>query len=354
MASAAMAPPPRRPAVIALALVAALAAPAGPAAAQSAAPAQDRETAGWTWRCEAGSCRASLPSASGRQVLMIARLPAQEAYSVGLAAPTAIPDRERPMNLRIDGRSVATLPPERGYRPFERPEAMWLLDARAASALLASRGSARFEYLDVTGAPHDADFALAGLGPLLDELDTAAGRPARREAVPPQGLAAAPAATRADLVIRQGIPPRLIERHRAASDCEDPGSPLLKPIPPVVGSLSATAMLYAIPCVATGGQVSYRLWVLESGEIGGITALYFALYEDGFGWRGSDLLPNVAFDAAASRLTARSGARGESGCGSYGAWRWKGWAFAMEEFRAAPNCGTRRDPASWPRLFPPR
>lgn len=345
----------RRPAALVAMLAAAAAAlmsAAGPAAAQ-----QDQAVAGWALRCDAQSCRASLPSASGLQALTFARLPGQDGLALGFAAPTAIPDRERPVNLRLDGRPLATLAPERGYQAFERPEAFWILDARAVTAILGAAGAGRIlrvEYLDVTGAPHDADFALDGLAALIAATDDRLGAKARREGVAPKGLAAAPQVAKADLVARQGLPARLLERHREASDCEDPQSALLKPLAPVIGPLSKTAMLYAIPCTSSAGQVSYKLWVVESGEIGGTTPLFFALYDPVFGWRGTDLLPNVAYEPGATRLTARSTARSDAGCGAYGVWRWKNYGFALEEFRAAPDCRASRDPSDWPRIFPAR
>lgn len=321
------------------------------------APAQTTRADGWALLCEAGACRASLASASGLQALMIGRFPGADGVSVGIASQAAIPDRERPINLRLDGRAIATLAPERGYQPFERPEAFWVLDARAATAIVQAGGAGRtlrIEYLDVSGAPHDADFDLSGLDALLTAMDDRLGRKAKREGLPPRGIAAAPAASKAELIVRQGPPARLLERHMAASDCEDPGSPRLKPVPPVIGPLSRTAMLYAIPCAASGGQVSYRLWVVESGEIGGITPLYFASFDEGFGWRGTALLPNVGFDAKEARLVARSATRADSGCGTYGAWRWKDYDFAMEEFRASSDCAGSRNPADWRRVFPAR
>ncbi|MEJ1160726.1 DUF1176 domain-containing protein [Prosthecomicrobium sp. N25] len=327
-------------------------------AGEPRAQGADKQVEGWALRCEAETCRASRPSESGRQVLLLGRFPGQDALSVGFAAPGAIPDRERPVSLRLDGKAIGTLAPDRGYQPLERPEAFWILDTRLAGQIVQA-GAAdrllRIEYLDVTGAAFDADFRLDGLAAVTAAMDQALGRKIRRDAaVAPKGLAPAPAVAKAELIARQGLPPRLVERHRAASDCEDPASPLLKPIPPVIGPLSKTAMLYAVPCAASGGEVSYRLWVVESGEIGGITPLYFALYDETFGWRGTDLLPNVAFDPREARLTARSTARSDAACGSRGQWRWKDYGFALEDFRSAPDCAKGANPADWPRVFPTR
>jgi hypothetical protein len=346
---------PRRaaPATITIASVLALAAFAG-----APAGAAEETVQGWTLSCEAGTCRASLPSLSGLQALTFGRFAGEDRIALGFASQTAIPDRERPITLRLDNRPLGTLAPERGYAGFERPEAFWLLDGKTIDAILQGAGPGRrlrIEYLDVTGAPHDADFRLDGLAALIDRTDAMLDRKARREGVAPgRALPPPPSIGKAALIMRQGLPARLLERHRAASDCEDPQSPLLKPLAPVIGPLSRTAMLYGIPCAASGGQVSYKLWVLESGEIGGMTPLFFALYDPVFGWRGTDLLPNIAFEPGEARLTARSGARSDAGCGGRGVWRWKDYGFAMEEYRYAPDCGRSRNPVDWPKVFPLR
>lgn len=330
-----------------------------PAAQSPASPAnfETKAFAGWNGACDpaAGLCRASLASASGLQALLIGRLPGSDGIALGVIMPGAIADRERPISVRVDGKRLFDLDPRTGYAPFERPDAFWLTDQKTAATLLASLLKAktlRLEYIDVAGAPHDADFTLDGLDKLLAWTDERLGKKgAKREAVAPPGLAPAPVVTKAELIVRQGVPPRLIERHMAASDCEAPNSPLLKAVKPVIGPLSKTAMLYGIPCAASAGNVSYRIWVVESGEIGGITPLYFASFDPAFGWKGSDLVFNIAFDSKEARLTSTFRGRGGADCGSRGQWRWKDFAFAMEEFRSNADCGGG-EPDSWTRVFP--
>jgi hypothetical protein len=94
----------------------------------------------------------------------------------------------------------------------------------------------------------------------------------------------------------------------------------------------------------------YTTFFRSSGEIGGITAQYFALFDPTYGWKGSDLLHNVAYDEASGRLVATL--RGGGGCGGRGVWRWKNWAFAMEEYRMAADCVEGADPAAWPKVWP--
>ena len=316
--------------------------------------AEDTRIGNWAATCDAPMCRASLPSASGRQALLLGRFETGDGIALGLATPGAIADRDRPMTLRVDGRKIVDLEPKSSYAAFERVEAFWITDAKVAEAVLSALRAGkqfRVEYIDVTGAPNDADFDVADLAKILAWTDGRLGRvTAKPTGAAPRGLAAAPETTRADLVIRQGLPPRLVAKHMAASACEAPDSPLLRTFKPVIAPLSTTAILYAVPCTASVGNISYRLWVVESGEIGGITPLYFASFDPHLGWKGSDLLYNVSFDAAEKRLVSvqRTGA----GCGSRGVWKWKEWTFAMEETRLAADCVEGRDATAWPRVWP--
>lgn len=333
----------------ALAFAAALLlAPASPAGAEPVTT----EIKGWKAMCEAPVCRASLPSASGLQALMLGRFEIGDGIAVGLSTPGAIADRDRPMTLRIDGRQIADIEPKSGHLPYEKVESFWIVDARLAEAILAARTGPkklRIEYIDVTGAPHDADFDLAALSEVIAWTDERLGRASGKVVgAAPRGLIAAPETPRSDLVIRQGIPPRLAAKHMSASECEAPNSPLLRAFKPVIGVLSSTAILYAIPCTASAGNVSFRLWVVESGEIGGITPLYFATFDGALGWKGTDLLHNIAYDEKATRLTSTFKA---GGCGARGVWRWKKWTFEMLETRVASECVEGRDPAEWPLMW---
>jgi hypothetical protein len=318
----------------------------GPAAAEPV----ETTIAGWRAVCDAPVCRASLASASGEQALLFGRFEIGDGVSFGLATPGAAADRDRPMTLRIDGRAIGDIEPKTGYRPFEKSETFWITDTRLAETILAARAGAktlRIEYIDVIGAPHDADFDLGGLAALLAWTSERLGRsPDKAVAAAPRGLLAAPETSRAELVAKLGVPPRLAQKHMAVSECEAPNSPLLRAFKPVIGVLSPTATLYAIPCTASAGNVSFRLWVLETGEIGGLTPQYFATFDPALGWRGTDVVHNVAYDAATRRLTATFKAGG--GCGTRGVWRWKKWTFEMLETRVATACVDGKDPAEWP------
>ena len=340
--------------LMAVVLVLTMLAGTGPLRAEDPAPDLGR----WVMRCDATLCKASLPSSSGREALLVARWVGNDGYSIGFATPFSVADRDRPVDVTSDTGRVVGAEPTRDYAPLERSEAFWFVDARPATALfqaLTRARTLRISYLDILGAPHDADFTLDAPARLLDAMDKRLPpAPKRQGLAPPKSVAPPPALTRADLIARMGLPERLLMRHRAASDCEDPGSPLLKAIAPVIGPLSKTAFLYAIPCSSSAGNVAFKLWVLETGEIGGITPLFFSAYDPTFGWRGSDLLYNVTYDPAASRLTSQFKGRSEGGCGNRGVWHWKDFAFAMDEFRVSADCGSPRAATEFPSVYPTR
>lgn len=312
----------------------------------------------WIADCAAdGTCRADARSATGSEILTVIRFSGQDGYAIGFATRGALNDVDRPINLRVDQKMIATVDKPRGYGAFGDVDTFFLIDPKRAGAVLAAllkSKSARVEFIDIGGRPYDADFATESLAQALDYLEQKAGfKPKTRAAVAlPKTLLPAPPVDKAARLASSGLPPRLVQRHNVTSDCEDPFSPSLSTVKPVIGALSSTAMLYAVPCLRGQFQVSYRLYVVESGEIGGITPIYFAAYDPSLGWRGTDLLGNVAYDADSRRLKTLWKASGPGDCGWTGTWRWQSFAFALEEVRAQVACdGSRPDPASWDKVF---
>ncbi len=304
-------------------------------------------------QCDGTACRASLASASGNEALIIGRWKDEPGMAVGLATPRTIVDRERPVDLRIDATSGMTLAPARDYAPREHAETVWIINPGIAAELARHMVTAkllRISYLDMVGAPHDADFNLEALSKVLAFTRTALDQPetATQGIGPPKSVAAAPPATRIDLIQRMGVPERLMARHlRAALACEDPASPRLKAAKPLIGAVSKVAILYAIPCIVTPAATAYRIWIIETGEIGGITPQYFALYDPKFGWKGSDLLYNVSYDEASGTLTS-SAPREASACGHRASWHWKDYAFALQSFELTADCPGSRTPKIYP------
>lgn len=146
------------------------------------------------------------------------------------------------------------------------------------------------------------------------------------------------------------VPPPVLDLHLAIAPCEDPAGALLSGHPPLVAALTPVAQLVAIACSGDAREAAYRLYVLETGEIGGIHALVFALPSKSLGWAGTDLLRSVALDGD-GRLTGTMRDPGEGRCLSRGTWRWTGYAFALERAEIAEDC--TGGGSSWTRVHPP-
>ena len=66
------------------------------------------------------------------------------------------------------------------------------------------------------------------------------------------------------------LPGILLETHYRTSECEDMET--IKGPEPIIAVLSDVARLYALPCTSSShDDVTYRVYLFETGEIGGIT-----------------------------------------------------------------------------------
>jgi hypothetical protein len=140
----------------------------------------------------------------------------------------------------------------------------------------------------------------------------------------------------------------ILDRHLAESRCEDPATQLMRSFEPIVTQLSKTAILYAIPCTAGAYNIAYRLYMRETGEIGGVETLYFATWSGEYGWSGTDLLFNI--DADGPRLSAYYQGRGLGDCGTDAQWLWRDYAFRLLRYAAQDTCdGVLAE--HWPVIF---
>lgn len=317
----------------------------------------------WEALCDdGGDCSAETyvdPETDGhiaRYVLRVARKAGKDAaWMISVSTLATLADRDRPIEIRVDGNAPLTLRPESGYAPFGAINDFYLTDpALLATVFKQMQAGAqfRFTFLDLTAAPFDADFSLAGLTAALAWIDETQGRAdGSRLAAGPSDLEPAPRVDKGTAIARLGLPARLLALHQAASACEDPNSEHMSDFKPVIGAVSGTAMLYGVPCIASADNVSYRLYIVESGEIGGIEPLYFAAYSTGHGWSGTDLLFNITFDPQTKRLSSRYKGRGRGDCGHIGEWTWNKFAFAMTRFAAWDRCDGSRAAKNWPEIF---
>lgn len=131
-----------------------------------------------------------------------------------------------------------------------------------------------------------------------------------------------------------------------------PASPSIASQDVIIAAVSQVATLYAIACTAGGSHVTYRLYLRDSGEIGGVEALVFALHDPRFGWSGTDLLVNPAFEPATGTLSAAYIGRSDRHCGYRATWVWQDYAFRLQRFEGPKTCADAARPARWTALYP--
>ena len=166
--------------------------------------------------------------------------------------------------------------------------------------------------------------ALAALLALAAPASGATPEDHPADSPPPADAAPAPPSTEPEPPVSAAlaaVPPPVLDLHAAIAFCEDPAGGLAERHPPVTAELSAAALLVAIPCTGDAAEATFRLYVLETGEIGGIHPLLFALPAASVGWAGTDLLRDVAVGAD-GLLTGTLRDPDQARCVSRGAWRW--------------------------------
>ena len=144
-----------------------------------------------------------------------------------------------------------------------------------------------------------------------------------------------------------GVPEPVIALHVSTTFCEDPSGPALGDHAALVTPLGPTAVLVGIPCSGDSTRAAFRLYVLETGEIGGVHAQFFALPSKTLGWTGTEVLWAPSTDAE-GRLAGTLYDPGEGRCASRGRWRWNGYALAMETAELEATCGK----GDWRTVYP--
>lgn len=288
-------------------------------------------------------------------VFVLSRAPDSRArWSVSISTLGVLADRDRPVALSINNGVDITLRPVSDYAPFIDPSNYYVVSQSALDRLMLQilRGhTLRFSFIDVAGAPHSDRFPLDGLAQALNEIDAQQGRiPGDRRAGPPVGLPEAPDVDVAAHLVAAGVPPRLLELHMAAQACESPDAADIADLKPVVGALSETATLYAIPCYRNAEGVASRLYLVERGEIGGMAPLLFAGFSERLGWYGLDVLSAIAYDDATHRLTGEGS--DDHGCRFRASWTYTDTAFRLDTAETSTSCGA--DGGAWKAVYPPR
>lgn len=324
-------------------------------------PAQAQETGDWTLTCAEAHCRLETSGRSDQTEAPAYRLfllakKGDAALSLGLSSDGPQPDAGRAMQWEVDGQLVHVLRPE-AFAGFGSGNDLFVTDPAAGRAVMPAllRGQRlRISYLDALAEPHDAEFSLNGLTAGLAALAEKQGRASTTTPplASPSDLERRAPPSRVAAVRGLGTPPAVLYRHATTGDCESLESENMASRDLVVGVLSPTSTVYAIPCTAGATGVTYRLYLRDSGEIGGVETLYFALHDPRFGWIGSDLLSGVSFDAEKGTLSAAFTGRSDRHCGYRATWRWSDYAFRLQSFRGPTDCAQSGSPERWKSVYP--
>lgn len=300
----------------------------------------------WKLDCdEANACTAftlSGENANGRPLyrLRIKRGPPQdESFALSFDVNGPRPDHTRKQQWRIDAHDPRVLG-EGGLGTFGHENAFFVTGEGERTTLLAALKQGerlRISYIDALGAPHDATFSLAGLSATLERISEVQGVQGENIEAPEDEDPVVPP-SRAKMIEILGIPRPVLQAHGLTSSCEDPQSENMSEADPVIAVLSQTSTLYAIACTRGAGRTTYRLYLRDSGEIGGLETLYFALYDPRFGWLGTDILDGVKFDEEEGTLKATAQGKSDRHCGYRAKWKWRDYAFRLLEFLAPPTC----------------
>lgn len=272
-------------------------------------------------------------------------------------------DDGRDFALAVDGGPRISFHPGEDFSAFGRdaPE-YYLTDETLAERILRameSGGRLVMMLAGRDGGSHAFTFSLAGLAAAIAYVEEAQDRKdGDRRAGRPDGLVPHPAMRGATPLADggegpRGIPARIHEQHLRQRACEALDGESLGTVDIVSGRLDARSRLYGLPCTRSGERVTYRLYRIETGEIGGVETLYFAAWLDGFGWTGTDLLENVAYDEAEATLTARGGRDAAGTCASRALHLWQGWRFALRDYRIDEAC-KKGPPESWRVIYTDR
>ncbi|NRG17677.1 DUF1176 domain-containing protein [Rhizobiales bacterium] len=276
--------------------------------------------------------------------------PPDETFALSFDVNGERPDHLRKQQWRIDEHGPRVLG-EAGLGNFGHENAFFVTGEDQRTTLLPELNQGerlRISYIDALGAPHEASFSLFGLSAALEKMNDVQGARGEDIEAPEDEDPVAPP-SRAEMVETLGIPHPVLEAHRLTSSCEDPQSENMGQAAPVIAVLSQTSTLYAIPCTRGAGRTTYRLYLRDSGEIGGLETLYFALYDPRFGWLGTDILDGVKFDEEEGTLNAVAQRRSDRHCGYRAKWKWRDYAFRLVEFQAPRTCA---DSARLERIYP--
>ncbi len=146
------------------------------------------------------------------------------------------------------------------------------------------------------------------------------------------------------------LPNMLLDTHYRTSDCE--AMETIKGPKPIIAVLSNVARLYALPCTSSShDDVTFRVYLFETGEIGGIRPLLFSLFTPQLGWVGTDILRGVKLNAETGEIIHKTLSRWGGACGTYGRWKWNDFTVKMLEFSYRKSCATGKNVKDWIQIY---
>ena len=326
----------------------------------ASAAAEDKVLRGdWTLACDGADCAISTRTPQEDTAFVARRAIPGSGLTFGFRLVSVTPDPDIALVLRVDSGPKLSFYPGRDMGLYGPMSDIFLIDPGLTRRILSAMrsGATLRVYAAQAGNTLSRDFSLKG-------FDEALARMAELQRRDPDDLAVEePDAERRDGDARppvdagtgpRGLPASVVDRHYRESQCEDLESGNIASRPPLTARLSDFATLYALPCTKSSAGITWRLYVAETGEIGGVSTVHFARFDPRFGWTGSDYLWNLELDAAAGTIATTRHGRGEADCGYFARWSWRETAFALLEVRQRVQCNGGDDPSGWPVVYSSR
>ena len=323
---------------------------AGPADAGGRAASLLRRFKSYEVSCStfAGFCAAAgqdlAHAAETRHMVVGRRHERDAAWWIGFDLGPGAIDAAKPIAVAVDEAAPVTFAPGTGWAITSHPGFVSIMDAAAATALLAAMAKGETVTLTATaadGGAFERPFSLAGLMASKGWIDERQKREASPLVAGPSPLERIDAATEARFAAwtRGPFPAGLLAAHRALSEAAAKDAKLIECDRPgasdddgaVVESgvaalrLDATHTLFVVPCTWHVYQGSSAVFLGEGGDAAKIRPLALPVFDRKGGIRTTGPYVNESgFSPLFRGLWNHSRGRGADDCGEEQIWRWDG------------------------------
>jgi hypothetical protein len=318
----------------------------------------------WSADCGADGCAMRTRNTEG-DLLFLIGIRNSQTFSAGIRFSAPVADLSEAITLSTGGGYTSFLPQD-DYAVFGPAGDLYLIEPAKTARLVDQFGPAttlEVNYANAdpsTGQSGALQFSLSGFSAVYQavkrELGTGSAKVAfaappglERADMPPAAHHISQGAAPGAIVSSpapDGIPQVVFDMHLRISDCEALSGGTLRGVAPQSARMTETAIIHAIPCIASAAGTTWRLYQIETGEIGGVRPLTLARYSPKFGWVGMLEPANVTLDPAAPGLTASRTGQGSDDCGYRGTWVYEDFDLKLVRFEAAARCGAMRQ--VWP------